>query len=219
VLTNLLCEPLSAVAQPGRKFCFGATGVHIYHEGQHENRFAGESSVAGHTELLVGAISPDNRTGIVLDDDGQYLQRLERAEIARRLLAASNCDATFAIGAVSLATPQGNAQSPDPALLAPGHSGRMLAPPGHTALSNYASARHRDVFRPYRSLTGAHGIRPMDKVAWHYITPSKPVQNGFAESFLGRLRGELLNETLFSSLPRARISKLRVGPSLSRSQR
>jgi hypothetical protein len=40
---------------------------------QHENRFAGESSAAGRTEQLVGAISPDNRTGIVLDDDGQYL--------------------------------------------------------------------------------------------------------------------------------------------------
>jgi hypothetical protein len=40
---------------------------------QHENRFAGESSAAGRTEQLVGAISPDNRSGIVLDDDGQYL--------------------------------------------------------------------------------------------------------------------------------------------------
>jgi putative transposase len=35
------------------------------------------------------------------------------------------------------------------------------------------------------------------KVAWHYIAPSKPVQNAFAESFIGRLRDELLNETLF----------------------
>jgi hypothetical protein len=37
--------------------------------------------------------------------------------------------AMFAIGTVSFAIPQANAQSPDPALLAPGHSGRMLAPP------------------------------------------------------------------------------------------
>jgi putative transposase len=35
------------------------------------------------------------------------------------------------------------------------------------------------------------------KVAWHYIAPGKPVQNAFAESFIGRLRDELLNETLF----------------------
>lgn len=30
--------------------------------------------------------------------------------------------------------------------------------------------------------------------------PGKPMQNGFIESFNGCLRGELLNETLFSSL-------------------
>jgi putative transposase len=35
------------------------------------------------------------------------------------------------------------------------------------------------------------------KIAWHYIAPGKPVQNAFAESFIGRLRDELLNETLF----------------------
>jgi transposase InsO family protein len=35
------------------------------------------------------------------------------------------------------------------------------------------------------------------KVAWHYIAPGKPAQNAFAESFIGRLRDELLNETLF----------------------
>jgi putative transposase len=39
---------------------------------------------------------------------------------------------------------------------------------------------------------------------WHYIAPSKPQQNGFIESFNGRLRDELLNETLFQSLPHAR---------------
>ncbi len=42
------------------------------------------------------------------------------------------------------------------------------------------------------------------KVEWHYIAPGKPVQNAFAESFIGRLRDELLNETLFRSLPHAR---------------
>jgi putative transposase len=41
-------------------------------------------------------------------------------------------------------------------------------------------------------------------VAWHYIQPGKPVQNAFAESFIGRLRDELLNETLFRSIAHAR---------------
>jgi putative transposase len=42
------------------------------------------------------------------------------------------------------------------------------------------------------------------KVEWHYIAPGKPVQNAIAESFIGRLRDELLNETLFRSLSHTR---------------
>jgi len=42
------------------------------------------------------------------------------------------------------------------------------------------------------------------QIEWHYIAPGKPMQNGFIESFNGRLRDELLNETLFSSLAQAR---------------
>lgn len=42
------------------------------------------------------------------------------------------------------------------------------------------------------------------RVEWHYIAPGKPWQNGLIESFNGRLRDELLNETLFSSLAQAR---------------
>ena len=41
-------------------------------------------------------------------------------------------------------------------------------------------------------------------VEWHYIAPGKPQQNGFAESFNGRLRDECLNEHVFSSLAQAR---------------
>jgi len=41
-------------------------------------------------------------------------------------------------------------------------------------------------------------------VAWHYIEPGKPMQNGFCESFNGRMRDELLNETLFLGLAHAR---------------
>jgi hypothetical protein len=35
-------------------------------------------------------------------------------------------------------------------------------------------------------------------VDWHYIAPGKPQQNAFVESFIGRLRDECLNETLFA---------------------
>lgn len=40
-------------------------------------------------------------------------------------------------------------------------------------------------------------------IAWHYIAPGKPMQNGFIESFNGRLRDECLNEHLFSNLKEA----------------
>ena len=43
-----------------------------------------------------------------------------------------------------------------------------------------------------------------NRVGWHYIAPGKPMQNAFVESFNGRLRDELLNETLFRSLSHAR---------------
>jgi putative transposase len=42
-------------------------------------------------------------------------------------------------------------------------------------------------------------------VDWHYIAPGQPMQNGYAESFNGRMRDELLNATLFMSLAHARV--------------
>ena len=42
------------------------------------------------------------------------------------------------------------------------------------------------------------------RVEWHYIAPGKPMQNGFCESFNGRMRDELLNESLFFGLAHAR---------------
>ncbi|HCJ23172.1 MAG TPA: IS3 family transposase [Erythrobacter sp.] len=42
-------------------------------------------------------------------------------------------------------------------------------------------------------------------VEWHYIAPGKPMQNGFCESFNGRMRDELLNGTLFLSMAHARV--------------
>jgi putative transposase len=42
-------------------------------------------------------------------------------------------------------------------------------------------------------------------IQWHYIAPGKPQQNAFIESFNGRLRDELLNETLFTTINQARV--------------
>jgi putative transposase len=42
------------------------------------------------------------------------------------------------------------------------------------------------------------------RIEWHYIAPGKPMQNGYIESFNGRMRDELLNESLFFGLDHAR---------------
>lgn len=42
------------------------------------------------------------------------------------------------------------------------------------------------------------------EIAWHFIVPGKPMQNGFCESFNGRMRDELFNESLFLGLDHAR---------------
>ena len=41
-------------------------------------------------------------------------------------------------------------------------------------------------------------------VEWHYMAPGRPIQNGYVESFNGRMRDELLNESLFFGLDHAR---------------
>jgi putative transposase len=46
--------------------------------------------------------------------------------------------------------------------------------------------------------TQDHGLQ------WHYIAPGRPMQNGSVESFNGRMRDELLNETVFTSMAQAR---------------
>lgn len=37
------------------------------------------------------------------------------------------------------------------------------------------------------------------QIAWHYIAPGKPMQNGFIEGFNGRMRDERLNAHLFAN--------------------
>jgi putative transposase len=49
---------------------------------------------------------------------------------------------------------------------------------------------------------GAGTTRSHDNtIAWRFIAPGKPMQNGFCESFNGRMRDELLNESLFLGEP------------------
>jgi putative transposase len=42
------------------------------------------------------------------------------------------------------------------------------------------------------------------RIPWHFIAPGKPMQNGICEAFNGRMRDELLNETIFHDLGHAR---------------
>ena len=46
-------------------------------------------------------------------------------------------------------------------------------------------------------------------VEWHYIAQGKPTQNGFVESFNGRMHDELLNETWFFTIGQARLTLAR----------
>ena len=43
-----------------------------------------------------------------------------------------------------------------------------------------------------------------NRIEWHHIAPGKPMQNGFVESFDGRMRDEFLNETMFRNIGHAR---------------
>lgn len=45
---------------------------------------------------------------------------------------------------------------------------------------------------------------PIGIVKLNFIRPGKPVENAFAESFIGRLRDECLNENWFITLKDAR---------------
>lgn len=49
------------------------------------------------------------------------------------------------------------------------------------------------------------GWADRSRVERHHIAPGKPIQNAFIESFDGRLRDELLNEALFTTLAQARV--------------
>ena len=48
------------------------------------------------------------------------------------------------------------------------------------------------------------------RIEWRHIAPGKPMPNGFCESFNGRMRDELLNETLSELLVSTRDACLEV---------
>ena len=60
--------------------------------------------------------------------------------------------------------------------------------------------------RPWNRVHLEHNARLVAgaPITWHFIAPGKPMQNGICEAFNGRMRDELLNETIFYDLGHAR---------------
>jgi hypothetical protein len=67
-------NPYRVAEKPGPNF--PANGIELTYAitEQHGNRFAGTATGAGNgfSETIIGAVSPDNRSGFFLDDDGEY---------------------------------------------------------------------------------------------------------------------------------------------------
>ncbi len=71
---------------------------------------------------------------------------------------------------------------------------RLYGKPGTIVSDNGTEMTSRAILE-WQNATNVH---------WHYIAPGKPTQNAFIESFNGKLRDELLNEEVFTSLTDAR---------------
>ena len=58
----------------GASVNFPDQGIEFFYaiKRQEGNRFAGEMSAGNNKERLIGALQPNNRGGIMLDDDGEY---------------------------------------------------------------------------------------------------------------------------------------------------
>jgi hypothetical protein len=73
-------NPYRVAEKPGPNFPDnGIEFTYVFTE-QHGNRFAGTATGGRYSETLIGAISLDNRTGIILDDDGQYTFTIRDAD-------------------------------------------------------------------------------------------------------------------------------------------
>lgn len=70
---------------------------------------------------------------------------------------------------------------------------------GRASLARHDRLQQRHGVHSNAVLSWASAM-PID---WHYIAPGKPIQNAFAESFNGRMRDELLDESLFFGLGHA----------------
>jgi len=93
-----------------------------------------------------------------------------------------------------------------------------LAAVADTSISGRRVARELDAILARRGKPGLivsdHGTEfasnamlawaQASRVEWHFIAPGKPMQNGICEAFNGRMRDELLNETIFYDLDHAR---------------
>jgi len=93
-----------------------------------------------------------------------------------------------------------------------------LAAIADTSISGRRVARELDVVIAWRGrpdlIVSDHGTEFTSNamlawaqghgIAWHFIAPGKPMQNGICEAFNGRMRDELLNETIFYDLGHAR---------------
>lgn len=66
-------NPYRANRNPGANYSPDVREFTFVIKEQNDNRFSGESTDGKKTEKLIGGISPDNKSGIVLDDDGQYV--------------------------------------------------------------------------------------------------------------------------------------------------
>jgi len=98
-----------------------------------------------------------------------------------------------------------------------------LAAVADTSISGRRAARELDAVIAWRGkpelIVSDHGTEftsnamlawsQSSRVAWHFIAPGKPMQNGICEAFNGRMRDELLNETVFYDLDHARAALAR----------
>lgn len=62
-------------AEPGQAFTFSSTPIDFTFsiEQQQGARFGGKMSNAKRSETLIGHLSPDHKSGMMLDDDGSYV--------------------------------------------------------------------------------------------------------------------------------------------------
>ena len=78
----------------------------------------------------------------------------------------------------------------------------MIVSPSHGLQANHCRAMDNGTELTSNAVLGWCSDH---KINWHYIAPGKPMQNGFVESFNGRMRDELRNKTMFRNRAHARI--------------